>query len=630
MLIEKRPMIPALISKSWIRLEPDSRSSDCSKGVQASLHDPQWLLSRQWALGEFEGEDASSVIYVKIGEKHDTIKKVILGNEKINYNPEVPLEVYVEQTTLEIANTDQSGNFILDMEKRMKLGLQFKTYFYKKIIQFLDENDLKDTYRFLAGPEGFAFELNEGQKNFEPNITKEFTSILKNRVVDVYQLFDKADISTEIKDKLIRFYEVDDLDNDQTLILDAIEESVKDVMVWWKGNDDNEPFFEEPNPDISTWDPKKLEYDFQLQFGNDDKKLLCDAKDYKEDRLSWCSFTIGESDQDYELQETTEKPIVLAAKHLKIPGQPEKRFFNFEDGRINFALIEPKITNLATLLLMQFSFIHSADWYMIPFPMNIGTLSKIHSFTAVDTFGDEIEIKPAGYTQDEIELLETDLGWDSWNAFMLSKPYQDNNQRNTQYFFLPPVIADYDLGVSHEEIKFLRDETANLTWAVEKKYRTLYGEPINGYDHYFYRLNLLISNQKNDEHESILQNNSLKYTFMTMIPWNWIPFIPVHASELEVAHNKDYKHIVYRRAALLNQLLDDPTPIKPNSRLLNEVPKRYYIDESIIPKTGIIYSEQFQRTTWFNGKEFLWIGRKKRIGTGEGSSGLRFDTIPIS
>lgn len=629
MLKDKYTMIRQLISKSWIRLEPDSRSSDCSKGVQASLHDPQWLLSRQWALGEFEGEDASSIIYVKIGEKHDTIKKVILGNEQKNYDPEIPLEVYVEQTSLEIANTDQSGNFTLDMEKRMKLGLQFKNDFYKKITQFPDVNDLKNLYRFLAGPDGFAFELNDAQKSFEPNITKEFVSILRNRVIDIYKLFNKEDITTEIIEKLKIFYEVDELDDNQTHILNVVEESVNNVLGWWKGNDDNEPFFEEPTPEITTWDPRKLEYDFQLQFGNDDKKLICNANDYKEDRLNWYSFTIGESDQDYELPETTEKPIVIAAKHLKIPGQPEKRFFNFEDSRVNFALIEPKITNLATLLLMQFSFIHSADWYMIPFPMNIGTLSSIKTFTAVDTFGDEIEIKPAGYTQDEIELLESEQGWDSWNAFMLSKSYQANKKSNTQYFFLPPVIADYDLAVSHEEVKFLRDETANLTWAVEKKYRTLYGEPINGYDHYFYRLNSIIQTQLNDEIEPLIQKEALKYTFMTTIPWNWIPFIPVHASELGENHNNNYKQIVYRRAALLNPLLEDPQPIKPNSRLLNEVPIRYYIDESIIPRTGIIYSEQFQRTVWYNGKEFLWIGRKKRIGSGEGSSGLKFDTIPI-
>ena len=116
---------------------------------------------------------------------------------------------------------------------------------------------------------------------------------------------------------------------------------------------------------------------------------------------------------------------------------------------------------------------------------------------------------------------------------------------------------------------------------------------------------------------------------MTTIPWNWIYFIPVHVSELVVGHNKDYKQIVYRRAALLKPLLNNPKPIKPNSKLLNEVPQWYYIEELVILKTGVIYSEQYQRTIWFISREFLWIG-KKRIGTGEASKRLMFDILPIS
>ena len=627
MLIEKLPMVINLINKSWIRLEPDSYSSDCVKGVQASLHDPQWLLSRQWVLGEFEGEDASSIIYAKIDESHESINKIRIGDQNIIYDQEYPLEVYVERTNLEIANIDEPGTLILDLEKRMKLGLYFKKQFYLKIKTLLNEDDLNNLHNFLASSRGFNFTLSTDQEKFEPEITSDFISVLKDRIIDIYQLFDKPNFIDLVEDKLKAFFEVPTLNSNQILIRDAIKSAYENLIIWWRGSGTSKPFFEKPDPETSTWDPKKLEYDFTIQFGKDDACLLCDAKGYREDCLSWYSFVVGESHQDFELSETTEDPIVIAAKHLKIPGQPEKRFFNFEDGKVNFAEIKPKITDLATLLLIQFSFVQSADWYMIPFPMKIGSISKIQKFTVIDTFGDEKEVKLAGYTSYEKEILDNELEWDSWNAFMLSKAYLDNNRRNTQYFFLPPVISDYDLGVPHEEIKFLRDETANLTWAIEKKYRTLYGETINGYDHYFYHLNRLLK-QTEDESAELILNGALKYTFMTSIPWNWIPFIPVHASELVPGHEKDYKQIVYRRAALLNPLLG--TPIKPNSRLLNEVQIRYYVDESIIPRTGIIYTEQFQRTAWFTGREFLWLGRKKRVGTGEGSSGLRFDTIPIS
>ena len=68
--------------------------------------------------------------------------------------------------------------------------------------------------------------------------------------------------------------------------------------------------------------------------------------------------------------------------------------------------------------------------------------------------------------------------------FTLSEKYKDRDQQHyTPYFFLPPTI-DYVLtGPPLEEIKMLRDETANLVWGVERIYRTCYGEPVSGYDH---------------------------------------------------------------------------------------------------------------------------------------------------
>ena len=47
---------------SWTRLEPRTRGAEMRAGLQARVHDPLWLLARQWQLGEFEGEDAGSPV----------------------------------------------------------------------------------------------------------------------------------------------------------------------------------------------------------------------------------------------------------------------------------------------------------------------------------------------------------------------------------------------------------------------------------------------------------------------------------------------------------------------------------------------------------------------------------------
>src|SRR4051794_9158255 len=51
---------------SWTRLEPQSVSGDPRPGLEARVHDPLWLLCRQWQLGELEGEDAGSPVGVEL------------------------------------------------------------------------------------------------------------------------------------------------------------------------------------------------------------------------------------------------------------------------------------------------------------------------------------------------------------------------------------------------------------------------------------------------------------------------------------------------------------------------------------------------------------------------------------
>jgi hypothetical protein len=307
---------------------------------------------------------------------------------------------------------------------------------------------------------------------------------------------------------------------------------------------------------------------------------------------------------------------------------PEKRWWNFEDTSVDFGSINPKMNNIASILLMEFALVYAPDWFIIPCKMSVGSINKINELSVVDCFGDETLVKPAGNTDSELkmkeEMKEKDKSWDSWSMYTLSEKYKKRDkQHNTPYFFLPPTI-DYVLtGPSLEDVKILRDETANLVWAIEKAYRTYYGEPISGYDHSVL-LQSKDANALSDDTNGDDSEKPLKYRLMTSVPRNWIPFIPVHATEL-TTHSTDpiQKYIELQRASMFNPA--DLSPIRPNSRLLNEVISPYYIDESEVPRNGVTVSENCQMTIWHTGDNFLWIGRKKHYGAGEGSSGLLFD-----
>jgi hypothetical protein len=49
--------------------------------------------------------------------------------------------------------------------------------------------------------------------------------------------------------------------------------------------------------------------------------------------------------------------------------------------------------------------------------------------------------------------------------------------------------------------------------------------------------------------------------------------------------------------------------------------------EEEVPREGVRVTRRYQYTRWCDGSTHVWIGRRKQIGRGEGSSGLRFDIV---
>ena len=105
----------------------------------------------------------------------------------------------------------------------------------------------------------------------------------------------------------------------------------------------------------------------------------------------------------------------------------------------------------------------------------------------------------------------------------------------------------------------------------------------------------------------------IRYILGTRVPDNWIPFIPVHkdASQTE---------ILLQRTRMIGS---------PGAKgvILTEKETQYVINEEEVPRTSVIVERSYQRTRWLNGKTFMWIGRHKEAGRGEGWSGLLFDGI---
>jgi hypothetical protein len=85
---------------------------------------------------------------------------------------------------------------------------------------------------------------------------------------------------------------------------------------------------------------------------------------------------------------------------------------------------------------------------------------------------------------------------------------------------------------------------------------------------------------------------------------------------------------------LENDPLPEPARVRPRTSLLREgldAGEPYFVHEEEVPRSGVRIAHAFQRCRWYDGRAVTWLAAGRRVGRGEGSSGLAFDravTLP--
>lgn len=155
-----------------------------------------------------------------------------------------------------------------------------------------------------------------------------------------------------------------------------------------------------------------------------------------------------------------------------------------------------------------------------------------------------------------------------------------------------------------EEVLFIRDEMANLAWAVERAVSGPAGRPLNRFEAW----------RKPAPPAPV---GTLTYRLATEVPDYWVPFVPVHPGAPSAGTPASYRSVVFERRAV--------TP--PLGRLLEPERPKMTINEEEVPRSGAVVTRAYRYARWTDGSTRLWVGRRKRPGQGEGSSGLRFDVV---
>ena len=569
---------------AWNRLEGRPRDEDFSRSLRAEVRDPLWMLCRQWQTGEFQGEDAGTALEARFVAETARFQLFTGGNPvPVPYSDALPLEVNVEREALhfDIFTQIQIGKTWVQLLRKQALTVHVVPIYvlncpFESPIALIDQD-----YRASTPDVGQWLSIAEGRI---PNGEKLLTALRDGThatwisgLADAQKL---ADLGQQLLALFARVYS-------------------------------------EPDPAAGDcWKPQRMEYQFAVTTGEGSAGQPLVAEQYYDGHLDWYSFDRGERqavDEALPVERQTQSYIPTPIQYY---GMPNRRWWAFEEGVTNLGNLNAQTSDLATLLFAEFALLFTNDWHLIPCPLPVGSLTDIQGILVTDVFGLKTWVRPVGRGLDD--------DWNRWSVFNL-KTLAPNDAADTR-LLIPPTLVKTLEGEALEEVRFIRDEMANLVWGIEQTVGAELGQGQDGYE----AANRLETHLKSigalpadvplppppDDQPAAM----LHYQLGTTVPRNWIPFIPVNITPGSAQ--------IRLQKAAMPEFVDryGDTIVASRTTLLRATGK-FFLNEEEVPRSGAIVKRMFNRTRWYNGKVFTWVAKRKEAGRGEGESGLSFDQV---
>lgn len=605
------------------------RSKDFDKALQSAVHDPLFMLTRQWQFGEYKFEDTGSAIFAKVAMDYTKLTRIKAQNSSAvaqAFDESMPLETVVERQPVE-----------LSLQERVRIGEEWLRFIEEDVTAFTAYRNHFLTHYTFVPPTNLTFDTDGNPTQTSEEIvtlsktkrlydTKEqaYLRLIAGRKVDGKQIIDAVLGSTSAFDNVISPPE----NSAMQLVCIVFKD-------WYKA------LYSTPETSEDCWNEKSFVYNAEMSMPHhtNSSNTVLKLKDYSSKDLEWYAFDekpAGTSSSDMvsssasipnlnETDVTKKELLTVIPSQNGFPGMPAARWWEFEDGEVNFGLTNVGTTDIAKLILAEFALVYQDDWFVVPYPVEMGSYSTVQGVLVKDVFGQQTLVKHASEDY-------SSSTWDEWNVHNLSR--YDNVQGISpagKSLFFPPTTVAKQESESLEEVLFFRDEVANMVWALEKKkldFRGV-GEEVNKA---ISALENYLINLKPDETVDPTVTADLSYRLMSDVPMNWIPFIPVQDSDIG-----DNRAMRLQRASMPLMLPNyENVVVRPHTGFLRkgltdadslDASPRYYIDEEIIPKAGITLKKSNQRTRWTDGKTYLWRGTVKNVGRGQGASNLQFDQI---
>ncbi len=569
-----------------LRIEPISSNDDIDDGLAATIHDPLWLLTRQWQLGEFQGNDAGSPMMMQVRGTTSAIGAYASGidAEWHRYDPrKAPLDVLVE-----------AQEEAVDLRKLANEGAHF--------VRLLKEAKLSQYASQFCEMFGFK----------ESEFTDQLLALLIRTCPDPRRL--EPALSEFIDGNFLAL----------PFITTKSRKSILSVSKAWLEWYRAETACTNPAT-TDCWEENRLEHHVLVASSAGGGTVLR-AQEYCSDYLDWLDFDIDPTASLPKFSLPKPEPLSLSGipSPIQFGGMPVARYWEFEDGRFNYGSVEAGRQDLGRLLLIQFTMVFGNDWFLVPLRVPSGTLTLLDQVLVTDVFGQHFLISPSGSTDPNWDLFKLDVHQSESQSNSVSHPAQSA-------LLLPPSFGHHLESSPYEVVHLLRDEMANLVWAVEHSVRTPEGTVINRMQEWHQRV----------RQTPPADNGLPRYLVETEVPDYWIPFVP---EQLEDGKNMRLvlaPLAVYAPSPSQENPVSDgprrndssdstrPTPVMPLSSILavRTGEDSFWLFEEEVPRAGIIIRCTRRYMRWHGGRAFLWSARSKQTGRGEGSSGLRFDIL---
>jgi hypothetical protein len=584
---------------TWTRLEPNAAGAAPADTLQARLYDPLWLLTRQWQLGEFQGDDAGTPLSAVLRGTCAGLTRFRPGPipaQPVQGTPydvrNVPLETLVERERVRPTSLSAAPE---RLQPAAEAGQQF--------LRLLAREPFGSRYHAVFIATFPLPVLSEEQRATAGQDSLRFLDIMAGRVPNGTTL-----AAAMRQPSLPAGLGIDP--SHQPDVRHAC-----DLFLTWYDRLFNEP---SGGGNDQTWSSDRMEYAFCTAAPTSDPsagETVLTAREYYGGTLDWYDFDLNPSASVGAAADRAagKNPLPIARTVIPAPvsyrGMPSPRWWEFEDSAVDFGGIDTEPQDFARLLLVEFAVTYGNDWFVIPIDLPVGSLCQIQSLVVTDTFGVRTLIPSIG--------ASTHPAASSWRMFTqsidrIAGTALGSARRRADALFLAPTLLRTIEGKPLEEVLFLRDELANLAWGVERLVEGLSGRSVNRREAYLEAQNRTASTGQTGKQKH------LTWRLATEVPDYWIPLVPVQQKAGESA-------IVFRRGATLRQDGSVRPQTAQSHVLLPNPTEKLDIYEEELPREGLRITRSYQYSNWIDGSHLLWIGRRKQPGRGEGSSGLQCD-----